>query len=82
MQRIFTHFQRVVRITELGLVNCLTFLQSKAENRSESIKEKLEEEISQLEERKAELVQLSQMEDDLRLLQVCYDFLKTIELQT
>lgn len=54
-------------------MNVLILLQRNAENRSESIKEKLEEEISELEERKDELVQLSQIGDDLRFLQVCYD---------
>ncbi|XP_044198511.1 E3 ubiquitin-protein ligase TRIM11-like [Thunnus albacares] len=67
--RIFTHLQQVIKLNEAAVVACLTLLQRKAENRSESIKEKLQEEISELEERKSELEQLSQIGDDLHLLQ-------------
>ncbi len=70
VRRIFTLLQHVVKIHESGLVNVLALLHRKAENRSESIKENLEEEISELEDRKYELEQLSQTGDDLRLLQV------------
>lgn len=58
-----------------GFVTALTSLHKKAENHSESIKVKLQKEISELEERKDELEQLSQTGDDLHLLQVlCHIF--------
>lgn len=74
MLRIFAHFQQVVKINQSGLLAALNLFHRKAGNRSESIKEKLQEEISDLEERQDELGQLSQMgDDDLHLLQVlCY----------
>ncbi|XP_053199046.1 E3 ubiquitin-protein ligase TRIM21-like [Scomber japonicus] len=67
--KIFTHMVQVVKMNEATLVTALTLLQRKAENRNESVKEKLEEELSELKERKSELEQLSQIGDDLCLLQ-------------
>ncbi|XP_069578660.1 zinc finger protein RFP-like isoform X2 [Brachyistius frenatus] len=67
--RIFAQLKSVVNTNELRLVTAVTMLHRKAEIRSESIKEKLQEEITDLEERKYKLDRLSQAEDDLRLLQ-------------
>lgn len=61
---------QVVKMNEATLVTALALLQRKAENRNESVKEKLEEELSELRERKSELEQLSQIGDDICLLQV------------
>lgn len=68
--KLFAHMQQVIKINEATLVTGLALLQRRVENRNVSLKEKLQEEIGELEERKSELEQLSQIGDDICLLQV------------
>ncbi|XP_022061441.1 E3 ubiquitin-protein ligase TRIM39-like [Acanthochromis polyacanthus] len=66
---IFNHFKEAVKENESRLLTVITALCRKNERRSETMKENLHEEISELEDRKDELDHLSQIKDDLRLLQ-------------
>lgn len=67
--KIFAQFKELVKISESGLVAALTLLHRKGENRREAIKDKLQEELSELEDRKDDLDHVSQIKDDLSLLQ-------------
>uniref|UniRef100_A0A3Q1BJ40 E3 ubiquitin-protein ligase TRIM39-like n=1 Tax=Amphiprion ocellaris TaxID=80972 RepID=A0A3Q1BJ40_AMPOC len=66
---IFTHIKEAVQLSETRLVSAITLLHSKSESRNETIKDNVQEEISELEDRKDELDHLSQIKDDIRLLQ-------------
>ncbi|XP_008290285.1 E3 ubiquitin-protein ligase TRIM39-like [Stegastes partitus] len=67
--KIFAQFKEIVKTSESGLAAALMLLHRKGDNRSEALKEKLQEEICELEERKDELDHLSHIKDELRLLQ-------------
>ncbi|XP_047429402.1 E3 ubiquitin-protein ligase TRIM68-like isoform X2 [Mugil cephalus] len=69
VRRIFNQLKSVLQTGESGLVTALALLQRKTEKRREDMKEKLQEEIISLEERKEELDHLSKIGDDLRFLQ-------------
>ncbi|XP_071401066.1 E3 ubiquitin-protein ligase TRIM39-like [Centroberyx affinis] len=69
--RIFTRLQQVFELSQTRLLDTIPILQRKTEDHCKSVKEKLQQEIGELEKQRSELEQLSHIEDieDLHLLQ-------------
>ncbi|KAM4612343.1 E3 ubiquitin-protein ligase TRIM11-like [Polymixia lowei] len=69
IQRLFSNLHQVIALSQIGLIGTINCVLSKSENRSQSIIEEQEQEISELERRRVELEHLSHTKDHLHLLQ-------------